>query len=347
LNRNFTSRRACGFTLIELLVVISIIALLIALLLPALAKARAAANSAACLSNMKQLATAYREYCTNGMPYGWLYDAGEWPCELAPYLGTPGAPTVAGPFAVKNNSNYLYLTAAIDKVLLCPITTLPVGWTYTQVGSTNPGFGYPSDYAHAWGRYWQSGTPINNGFPVISSYMFSSWMYNAYGASDASISGITYYPFGPPVGGDTTDTETYSGVTGDVAGANGTLLTVTGVSAANAWELCWSAGGQTPNTNTPVLSDGTWVDGVPSQYDCNAGGGAATKVQLQTATGMMSNSLNNGGMYRICLNRHSMSINVAFADGHASSVALGNLWTLQWSSTPPTPVGTAATIESQ
>ena len=51
-----------GFTLIELLVVIAIIAILAAILFPVFAQARDKARSAACLSNMKQIATATMMY---------------------------------------------------------------------------------------------------------------------------------------------------------------------------------------------------------------------------------------------------------------------------------------------
>ena len=51
-----------GFTLIELLVVIAIIAILAAILFPVFAQARDKARQSACLSNVKQIATAIQLY---------------------------------------------------------------------------------------------------------------------------------------------------------------------------------------------------------------------------------------------------------------------------------------------
>jgi prepilin-type N-terminal cleavage/methylation domain-containing protein/prepilin-type processing-associated H-X9-DG protein len=82
-----------GFTLIELLVVIAIIAILAAILFPVFAKARGRAKQIACMSNVKQLSTAFITYFQDNddrfPPYAGVQTWGDhqgWSERVFPYV---------------------------------------------------------------------------------------------------------------------------------------------------------------------------------------------------------------------------------------------------------------------
>lgn len=109
-------RPRTAFTLIELLVVIAIIAILAAILFPVFSQAKAAAKQAACLSNLRQIGTAFSLYQADyddsfpntGDPYLWIGRKWRWP--IMPYLA----------IGQKVSSDGLTAQSGSPSILICP-----------------------------------------------------------------------------------------------------------------------------------------------------------------------------------------------------------------------------------
>ena len=73
------------------------------------------------------------------------------------------------------------------------------------------------------------------------------------------------------------------------------------------------------SSDVPVWFDCLWVDAWPRDFN--------------TPPTDLFYGFNDIGMGRLCVARHGMAINVAFADGSARKTPLADLWLLQWHET--------------
>ncbi|MGQ9730471.1 MAG: type II secretion system protein [Candidatus Zipacnadales bacterium] len=122
--------RQRGFTLIELLVAIAISAILASILFPAFSRARAKARQSACLSNLRQLATAFEMYtndydelypgATNGEGGSGVWGGWVWYADF----GTPSS----GYFDVRRGALFPYLKNS--QVYSCPDDRTGSGCSY-------------------------------------------------------------------------------------------------------------------------------------------------------------------------------------------------------------------------
>ena len=138
-----------GFTLIELLVVIAIVAVLAAILFPVFAQAREKARQTSCLSNMKQIGTAFAMYLSD-------YD-GQYPTcdnDKAKISGRPPDPETPETDGAEERDWHLVIQPVLKnlQVMRCPSDTskAPANIAHPDYAARE----YPSSYTvNGWSEY--------------------------------------------------------------------------------------------------------------------------------------------------------------------------------------------------
>jgi prepilin-type N-terminal cleavage/methylation domain-containing protein/prepilin-type processing-associated H-X9-DG protein len=156
---------ASGFTLVELLVVIAVTAMLVAVVLPSLATSKDAGQGALCMSNLRQLTTAWMTYTADNR--GKLVPNGD-------EASQPASPS--DPKALPGGSLSQWCPGRQDVVTdLSPVNSaVNVGYEWIELGLIYPYVGNVSAY-HCPADS-SSGSAFGTRYPHVRSVSMNAWL---------------------------------------------------------------------------------------------------------------------------------------------------------------------------
>jgi prepilin-type N-terminal cleavage/methylation domain-containing protein/prepilin-type processing-associated H-X9-DG protein len=300
--RSATISPSRGFTLVELLVVIGVIAILIAMLLPALTKAKKQARSTVCLSNLRQMGTAWNIYLNDYKGRLPFYIWHQNPDSLT---GDAWASFIWHGYWVGVLCDYKIPSNS----LVCPEAVDPV--PFNTKASGNGGFGL---VFNCWSGQFQGTVPVGiagdtQKFPNNTTFKIPNptnpattvWGYR-YGSYSINRNILEDGP------DNTAGHPLYH----------------------NNYDMGATMASLRKSAEAPLFYDSCWVDGSAM----NNGTPASPPPPPPDLSGLIAglSTTSNNDQYRFLINRHSYAINICFADGHAATVPLPETYNYLWKS---------------
>ncbi|HEY1788045.1 MAG TPA: prepilin-type N-terminal cleavage/methylation domain-containing protein [Verrucomicrobiae bacterium] len=288
---NAKRRNVTGFTLIELLVVIAIIAILAAILLPALAAAQRRAQEAACINNLKQLATSDLLYVSD---FGKFIE--------------PGANAQFGANAEWMGSLIDYFSKATN-LLVCPLAQSPA-----LSGTTAEGQGQTGTANNCYVRSLSDGTPPGtlNWPNICCSYQCNGWLYtdgtgNGKGDGSSSSDGCSEQSHG------VNDPAWYYGKESSMERPVNTPFFVDGT-----WCDAWPNEKDSPSQNLYLGQYG-------GNHDNEMG-----RLTIQRHGGVRPGAASRNNTTAWQFGPPKGLLDIGLGDGHVESTRLINLWNYNW-----------------
>jgi len=306
----------------------------------------------------------------NFAPYAYTdYPNAVWMSQIIGYLGTNPTQPVGTQQGLPSTAQLKVLRCPVvtdyhTELTIGSLTEFSACSYYRPTGYPEPnstindagGWVASGDYTRPWQFFTSSNLNDNKTYTINGqnfqtstqntpnvfegSYGFNGWLYN-----------FSYYPpyYDAATGGTANGHE--------IADANGNAM-VSGTTVPFVYGYFNINKSILAGANTPLFGDcqffNTWPTNNPAGFTTWPSPSTAI---LDPKTGMMddnfvSNDTSNNilsvpttptnyatwgadfnHLTRYVMNRHNMAINMSFADGHAATIPLGQLWSLQWSAT--------------